>query len=272
MTVRVLKPSTAETEPLVEVRRSARRRRTVSAYRDGDRTVVLIPARMSQSEERRWVKAMLERLARQDRKLRPGDDALFDRAVALSRRHLVGAPMPASVRWVGNQGSRWGSCTPSDRTIRLSHRLQGMPGWVLDYVIVHELVHLRVPGHGADFWAEVAQYPRTERARGYLEGVSAAAGLGLSDTDEGDEGDSRHDDSGHVDTGGVEADDIEPSDIEPSDIEPSDIEIEVDDIEYDEIGEVVAQVEGVVPDVEVRTREPATLEQGALEFDIADGA
>jgi len=86
----------------------------------------------------------------------------------------------------GNQGSRWGSCTPADRTIRLSDRLQGMPGWVLDYVIVHELVHLRVPGHGADFWAEVAQYPRTERARGYLEGVSATAGLGLSDADEGD--------------------------------------------------------------------------------------
>ena len=41
--------------PAVEVRRIARRRRTVSAYRDGDRTVVLIPARMSQAEEREWV-------------------------------------------------------------------------------------------------------------------------------------------------------------------------------------------------------------------------
>jgi predicted metal-dependent hydrolase len=175
-----------DTEPLVEVRRSARRRRTVSAYRDGDRTVVLIPARMSRAEERRWVAAMLERLERQDRKLRPGDKALLERAVALSRRYLKGAPVPASVRWVGNQGSRWGSCTPVDRTIRLSDRLQGMPGWVLDYVIVHELVHLRVPGHGADFWAEVECYPRTERARGFLEGVSATAGLGLSDADDGD--------------------------------------------------------------------------------------
>ena len=57
----------------VDVRRSARRRRTVSAYRDGDRTVVLIPARMSRAEERRWVSVMLERLARQDSKLRPSD-------------------------------------------------------------------------------------------------------------------------------------------------------------------------------------------------------
>jgi predicted metal-dependent hydrolase len=185
MTGRAATPS-SDAEPLVEVRRSVRRRRTVSAYRDGDRTVVLIPARMSRAEERRWVAAMLERLARQDRKLRPGDRDLLDRAVALSRRHLDGAPIPASVRWVANQGSRWGSCTPVDRTIRLSHRLKGMPGWVLDYVIVHELVHLRLPGHGADFWSEVARYPRTERARGYLEGVSATAGLGLSDADESD--------------------------------------------------------------------------------------
>jgi Predicted metal-dependent hydrolase len=199
MTGRLVKPSAADAEPLVEVRRSARRRRTVSAYRDGDRTVVLIPARMSIAEERRWVKAMLERLARQDRKLRPGDRALLERAIALSRRHLTGAPVPVSVRWVANQGSRWGSCTPSDRTIRLSHRLQGMPGWVLDYVIVHELVHLRVPGHGADFWAEVAQYPRTERARGYLEGVSATAGLGLSDADaDGDEGGTDQLDDGQL--------------------------------------------------------------------------
>lgn len=185
MTGRVVQSSPAA-EPLVEVRRSARRRRTVSAYRDGDRTVVLIPARMSVAEERRWVVAMLERLAKQDSRLRPGDQALLQRAKALSRRHLEGAPMPASVRWVGNQGSRWGSCTPVDRTIRLSDRLKGMPGWVLDYVLVHELVHLRVPGHGPDFWAEVERYPRTERARGYLEGVSATAGLGLSDDEEAD--------------------------------------------------------------------------------------
>jgi predicted metal-dependent hydrolase len=167
--------------PLVEVRRSARRRRTVSAYRDGERTIVLIPARMTRAEERRWVATMLERLARQDRRLRPGDDELMDRARTLSRRYLGGRAVPASVRWVANQGARWGSCTPADGTIRLSARLQGMPGWVLDYVIVHELVHLLVPGHGPAFWAQVEAYPRAERARGYLEGVSAASGLAPPD-------------------------------------------------------------------------------------------
>jgi predicted metal-dependent hydrolase len=168
-------------DPQVEVRRSTRRRRTVSAYRDGDRTVVLIPARMSRAEEREWVAVMLERLAKQDRKLRPSDRDLLARATELSRTWLAGRAKPASVRWVGNQGSRWGSCTPVDRTIRLSSRLQGMPSWVVDYVLVHELAHLLVPGHGPDFWALVDEFPRTERARGYLEGVSAAAGLDLSD-------------------------------------------------------------------------------------------
>ena len=173
-------PATAD-RPEVEVRRSSRRRRTVSAYREGGRVVVLVPARISRAEEREWVSLMLERLAKQDLRRRPSDAGLEQRARELSRRHLDGLATPASVRWVGNQGARWGSCTVSDGTIRLSERLQGMPSWVIDYVLVHELAHLLVPGHGPDFWEWVKRYPRTERARGYLEGVSAAAGLGWDD-------------------------------------------------------------------------------------------
>jgi hypothetical protein len=164
----------APVEALVEVRRSARRRRTVSAYREGDRTIVLLPARMSRAEEARWVSTMLAQLAAREAKARPSDAELLDRAQLLSTRYLEGRAQPASVRWVDNQQSRWGSCTPIDRTIRLSHRLMEMPGWVLDYVLLHELAHLIVPGHGSKFWALLKSYPRTERARGYLEGVAAA--------------------------------------------------------------------------------------------------
>ena len=56
-----------------------------------------------------------------------------------------------------------------------------MPGWVVDYVLLHELAHLVQPGHGPQFWALLEGYPRLERARGYLQGVSAASGLELSD-------------------------------------------------------------------------------------------
>ncbi|WP_244942657.1 M48 metallopeptidase family protein [Streptomyces sioyaensis] len=158
----------------VEVRRSSRRRRTVSAYREGDRTVVLIPARMSEAEERRWVTVMLDKLAAQESKRMLGDGELAARAGRLSAQYLDGRARPASVRWVTNQNTRWGSCTPAEGSIRLSHRLQGMPEYVIDYVLLHELAHLLVPGHGPRFWSLLDSYPRTERARGYLEGVVAA--------------------------------------------------------------------------------------------------
>jgi len=168
--------------PLVEVRRSARRRRTVSAYRDGDKIVVLMPARTSKAEERRLIDEMVDRITRREasyatKGARGSDQALMARARELSEGYLDGRAQPAGVRWVRNMNSRWGSCTTTDRTIRLSHRLQSMPSWVIDYVLVHELSHLLEPGHGPRFWAWAGRYPRTERARGYLEGIAMAAHL-----------------------------------------------------------------------------------------------
>ncbi|MBO2455919.1 M48 family metallopeptidase [Actinomadura barringtoniae] len=149
----------------------------MSAYRDGDKVVVMLPSRLSKAEEEQWIATILERLAERERRRRPSDSDLEARALELSRRHLGGRAVPTSVRWVSNQRTRWGSCTPDDGTIRLSTRLRGMPSWVVDYVLVHELAHLLIPGHGADFWELVGHYPKTERARGYLEGVAAAEHL-----------------------------------------------------------------------------------------------
>ena len=161
--------------PEVEVRRSSRRRRTVSAYREGDRIVVLIPAAMSKRDEKQWVADMIARLERKERRTRPSDDQLLARATTLNDTYFGGLATPSSVRWVTNQQQRWGSCSPGDRSIRLSERLQGMPSWVVDYVLVHELAHLLEHGHDEKFWAWVDRYPRSERARGYLLGWSAAA-------------------------------------------------------------------------------------------------
>ncbi|MEV1144307.1 M48 family metallopeptidase [Micromonospora sp. NPDC049799] len=174
----------AARKPVVEVRRSQRRRRTVSAYRDGERVVVLIPDQFSQTEESEWVDRMLARLAAREGRLARSDAELLDRAGRLIKQYLAehgAAAVPTSVRWVNNQNGRWGSCTPADRTIRISHRLQDMPDWVIDYVLLHELAHLIVPSHNARFWALVARYPKSERARGYLEGVAAASGTSFSD-------------------------------------------------------------------------------------------
>lgn len=169
----------------VEIRRSSRRRRTVSAYRDGDRSVVLVPAGLPAAEEARLVARMLAKLDAKDaRQDRPDNAALRRRALELSRHHLDGRAKPVTVRWVTNQQRRWGSCTPADGSIRISTRLHGMPGWVLDYVLVHELVHLLEADHGPRFWQEVARYPQAERARGFLEGyVSGARGGSAGDDD-----------------------------------------------------------------------------------------
>jgi predicted metal-dependent hydrolase len=171
-------------KPVVEVRRSQRRRRTVSAYRDGERVVVLIPDRFSRAEETEWVERMLARLEAREERLRSTDAELLARARRLTARYLpdfADVVVPASVRWVTNQNGRWGSCTPDDATIRISHRIQEMPEWVVDYVVLHELAHLVVPSHNARFWELVNRFPKTERARGYLEGVSAAGNLEMAE-------------------------------------------------------------------------------------------
>jgi predicted metal-dependent hydrolase len=187
----------AEGRPEVEVRRSARRRRTVDAHREGSTVVVNIPATMSRAQEEHWVEEMLRRLARADERRRPGrragDGDLVARSDALASAHLDpiasdGAwPRPASVRWTRPMRTRWASCTPADGTIRVSERLRDVPGWVLDHVLVHELVHLREPHHGPAFRAAEAAYPRSERAIGYLEGLAAGAGLPITDTDDADD-------------------------------------------------------------------------------------
>ncbi|NNG39197.1 M48 family metallopeptidase [Flexivirga sp. ID2601S] len=163
--------------PRVEVRRSTRRRRTVSAYREGDRIVVLMPARVSKREETRLVEEMVRKVLAQGARRPRSDEDLMRRAGQLSQRYLGGLAHPVSVRWVGNQRSRWGSCTPANGTIRLSDRLQGMPEYVSDYVLLHELAHLLQPDHGKSFWALLEGYPQLERARGYLEGVAFGSGM-----------------------------------------------------------------------------------------------
>ena len=158
--------------------RSTRRRRTVSAFREGDKTIVMVPARMSVAEANRWAKEMADKLDQREAKRRPSDSQLLTRAMELNERYLDGKAVPDSVEWSQTQNKRWGSCTPADKTIRISARLIGVPEWVLDYVLLHELAHLLVADHSPRFHALLADYPKLERARGFLEGFAHADDLG----------------------------------------------------------------------------------------------
>lgn len=181
--------SKGDSGPRVEVRRSSRRTRTVTAYRERDTIVVLIPQRMSKADEQTFVRDMVEKiLAREARASAPrGDEALLARAHQLAATYLAPAvdhvAEPAGVFWVTNQQQRWGSCTPSTALIRLSHRLQPMPSWVVDYVLLHELAHLIEPSHSARFWSLVGRYPAAEKAKGYLEGFIAGQGRQAEEAD-----------------------------------------------------------------------------------------
>ena len=69
---------------------------------------------------------------------------------------------------VRDQRTRWGSCGPNGR-ISLNWRLILMPEWVRDYVMIHELMHLRRLDHSSQYWRLVAEaYPGYERARTWL--------------------------------------------------------------------------------------------------------
>lgn len=153
----------------VEVRRSSKRKRTVAAKLEGDTLIVYLPERMSRAEEAEWIEKMRQRMEARERRERlnsTGD--LEKRAGELNRRYFDGQLRWRSLEYVTNQQSRYGSCTIGDATIRLSDVLADMPGWVRDYVIIHELAHLLVPDHSKAFWDLVSRYPLSERARGFL--------------------------------------------------------------------------------------------------------
>ena len=151
----------------VEVIRSERRVKTVSARIVDGVIRVRIPAWMSKADERRYVDGVVDKIEREHRSHEVDLDA---RATRLAADY--GLPMPDSITWSRTQRQRWGSCSIHSGDIRISNRLVDVPPWVLDYVIVHELAHLVVPDHSPEFHGLVDRYPFAERATGYLMAVS----------------------------------------------------------------------------------------------------
>ncbi len=183
-------------EQLLEVRRSARRTRTVTVLRERGQLVALVPERLTRAQEAELLPPLVERFLRREARAgsRLGDEELLERARHLHRQFLqpqVDTPLPpVQLHWVDNQFRRWGSCNCATGEIRLSARLRTMPAWVLDYVLVHELAHLRQPDHSAAFHRLVAAYPRHGEARAFLHGYQHAVDVAASGSgDRVDDGD-----------------------------------------------------------------------------------
>ena len=162
----------------IKIVRSKNRTKTISARAVDGVFVVQAPARMSDGDLEPVIHQLMQRWQKREQKKGLDDGSLDQRAQELNRSYFGGKLRWQSIRWVSNQNTRFGSCTPTQGTIRISHKVARMPAFVRDYVIVHELAHLIEPNHGPKFWALVNQYPRIERARGYL------MAIGLEDVEE----------------------------------------------------------------------------------------
>jgi predicted metal-dependent hydrolase len=168
----VLEPSLPE----FRVVRSTRRKRGVTAFRSNGVIEIHMPDRTSRRAERELIPEMIALVLRREAQQRRTDDLLHEIATRLLAQYLPEFhERPSSIRWRSMQG-RWGSCTTVDRTIRIAERLASAPEYVLECVILHELIHLHLPGHGSDFHALLERYPDLARAESYLEGFEAGLG------------------------------------------------------------------------------------------------
>ena len=154
--------------------RSTRRKKNISAYRQGGRIVVSIPARMSKADERAMVPEMVAKIRAQEAAATMSEERLSSRVDELLTEFAPEISLrPSSINWRGMR-ERWGSCTSTDRTIRISDRLKGAPDYVLDYVLFHEAIHLQFFDHGPEFKALLSRFPLEAQAEAYLSGYEAA--------------------------------------------------------------------------------------------------
>jgi predicted metal-dependent hydrolase len=153
----------------IKVIRSPDRKKTIQAKLIGETIVVYLPCGMHREEERKIIERMRKKI--ENKRLKRNinkDDYLIKRFAEFNNRYFQGTLNVNTIEFVTNQESRRGSCTPSNGTIRLSHKLLDMPKWVLDYVLMHEMSHLLHPDHSKAFWEKVSDYKYAERARGFL--------------------------------------------------------------------------------------------------------
>lgn len=154
--------------------RSKRRKKSISAYRQGGRIVISIPARMTKADERVIVPEMIAKIRSQEEAKTPGEDHLLTRIDELLTELAPEiTERPISVTWRGMR-ERWGSCTSVDRTIRISDRLKFAPDYALDYVLFHEAIHLQHFDHGPEFTETLSRFEDSELASAYLDGYEAA--------------------------------------------------------------------------------------------------
>jgi len=153
---------------IVKIIRSSKRKKTIEAHVKGDTIFVYIPSRLSKKNEDKAVKEMVQKIANKRKAKEYTNEYLIKKFNEFNIKYFEGKLSIKFIKFVTNQHVKLGSCTPANKTIRVSDKLIGMPKWVLDYVIMHEMAHLIYPNHSKAFWKKVHEYKYTERAIGFL--------------------------------------------------------------------------------------------------------
>ena len=165
----------------VEVRRSPRVRQWRLEVPWGEPARLTVPRSMSRAEvdrvlteKRSWIveqrrrqvpRLGLERLAVSESEARGGARELFS---ALAEEEAERLAVTYERIRIGDQRTLWASCSARG-TLSFNWRLVLAPLEVLDYVVVHELCHLRVPNHSKRFWKLVeARRPHWREQRDWL--------------------------------------------------------------------------------------------------------
>ncbi len=169
-------------EITVLVRRDKRLKKSSRWQREADGAILLrIPYRFPKRQIPDLLKQITQRLDKHIKQAKRRTDAdLQARAEEINKKYFGGQIEWKAIRWVGNMNTRLGSCTnggSTDGHIRISDKIKDWPQWVVDYVIAHELVHRLHSDHSKAFWTTLTEgYPKTERARGFIQGLGFAEG------------------------------------------------------------------------------------------------
>jgi hypothetical protein len=165
----------------IDVRRSPRARRWRLEVPWGEPTRLTVPRSMSRVEVERLLRDKQAWIEKQRRRQVPrlglATLAVSEPMARIAARELVSTLAEEEAERlgvayrrirIGGQRTLWGSCSPSG-TLSFNWRLVLAPAEVLDYVVVHELCHLRIPNHSRRFWALVeARRPHWQEQRDWL--------------------------------------------------------------------------------------------------------
>lgn len=155
---------------LILFARSKRAKRVIICIKPFEGVRIAVPARVSfekalefVNSKKTWIQKHLARIEQIENQKQPVSSTVIDKIDAkkrlTSRLHYLADKHGFSFNKVSirNQRTRWGSCSYK-KNISLNMKLVLLPDELVDYVILHELVHTKIHDHSKKFWAELDKH------------------------------------------------------------------------------------------------------------------